>query len=140
MTETMQTKAAPNCEGIQERLTALLDDELAPEEAAEVRAHLDVCILCRQEREELAAVRDMAGQWPGEAERDLWPAIQSAISPRGLEDVLAELRALRAETQALRREVVELRQELAARPVARPPSRLLFPHGSSPTPPIRQIV
>ena len=37
---------------------ALLDGELAPEEAAEVRAHCEACEACRRVRDELAAVAE----------------------------------------------------------------------------------
>ena len=43
-----------------ELLSALLDDDLEPGQAAEVRGHVDTCDRCRQVLEQLAAIREAA--------------------------------------------------------------------------------
>lgn len=45
------------CPHIQD-VSALIDDELSPEEAAQVRSHLEVCSECRSE---LASLRQLSG-------------------------------------------------------------------------------
>jgi anti-sigma factor RsiW len=45
-------------------LSALLDDELAPEAAAAVEAHLDGCPACRAERDERAEARQLLRSLP----------------------------------------------------------------------------
>jgi len=44
------------CHGFEEDLSALLDDELAPERAAELRAHVAACASCRELLGRLARV------------------------------------------------------------------------------------
>lgn len=65
------------------RLSEYLDGELAPGEAREVEAHLAGCSECARVLEELRAVVTAAGELPElPPDRDLWPAIESGLSPR----------------------------------------------------------
>jgi predicted anti-sigma-YlaC factor YlaD len=48
-----------------ELLSALLDDELTPEEAARAEEHLAACAQCRDERDQLAQARQAVRDLPG---------------------------------------------------------------------------
>ena len=111
------------CANARGRLTALRDEELAGDEAVEVRAHLAECASCQQEWEGLTAAQNLAAQWTVGDTPDLWPALREQIAPTPWEEVLAELRLLRAEVAGLRR-------ELAARPapIARRSTPLDLPY------------
>ena len=52
------------CERYEERISALVDGELSPEEAAEVRAHMAHCPACRAMYEAFAAVGAAVGELP----------------------------------------------------------------------------
>ncbi len=52
------------CEQVRNELSAYLDGELAPPEAAAVRDHVDACPACREVLEELRATIDLVGGLP----------------------------------------------------------------------------
>jgi hypothetical protein len=53
-----------NCELAQEQIVAVAYGELAGELAGELERHISVCADCRQEREQLLALRHLADAWP----------------------------------------------------------------------------
>ena len=58
-----------NCQKIRKELVAFLYGELGPEDRVHVKAHLDVCALCRDEAKELEFVRKESGSMvPGLSE------------------------------------------------------------------------
>jgi hypothetical protein len=56
-----------NCDRASENISAYLDGELPPEEAAEVRAHLDDCPVCLAAERDLRALRGLLGSLPERA-------------------------------------------------------------------------
>jgi anti-sigma factor RsiW len=61
-----------------QKIVALLDGELAPAVAAEVRGHCDACAHCRQVRQDFSAVRGMLSAHAGsEPLRPIWPAVRA---------------------------------------------------------------
>lgn len=67
-----------------EKLSAYLDDDLAPAERAALEAHLAECVACREALGEIRAVIALAGQLDDRApEHDLWPGIRARIGAAG---------------------------------------------------------
>jgi anti-sigma factor RsiW len=61
----------------------LASGELSDERRREIEAHLDGCAECRRSQAELAAVRDLLGEWKVDAgPRDMWPAIERRLEDR----------------------------------------------------------
>ena len=70
-----------NCEQVQNRLSAFLDDELSASERSVVEDHLEHCTTCAGELKSLAAVLAFVDQWDLEAEPiDIRPALRSATA------------------------------------------------------------
>lgn len=66
-----------------DRLSAYLDDELTPDDANAVEAHVQSCDACRSAVEDLRALRVSAVAWaaaPAAPARDLWPGIAARLS------------------------------------------------------------
>ncbi len=81
----MRVERVKSCAEVCEGLVAWLDDESEPAERASVREHLDACSRCRQDLEELQAVR-----------RDLASALRAsplseASTPAALASLLAAI-------------------------------------------------
>jgi negative regulator of sigma E activity len=68
------------CTKIQEQLSAYLDGELTPDQAAAVETHLRVCVHCQEVFDELrlliSASQNLAS---ASLKTDLWPAIQERV-------------------------------------------------------------
>jgi len=74
-----------NCDEIQARLDAWVDDALPAGEAAAVAAHLGDCERCREEAEALRTLVAQARALPRSVlpERDLWGGIEARLAPAG---------------------------------------------------------
>jgi anti-sigma factor RsiW len=69
-----------------EKVSLLIDSELEPKEVAQVEAHLAACPACRQEREELLAIRRQVRSYsaapdPMLQRRALWKILSSENRP-----------------------------------------------------------
>ena len=70
------TTSGPHPPG--QKIVELLDGELAPAVAAEVREHCDACAQCRQVHRDFSAVRGMlAAHASSEPLRPIWPAVRA---------------------------------------------------------------
>jgi hypothetical protein len=70
-----------NCEQVQNRLSAFLDDELSAPERSVMEDHLEHCTTCAGELKSLAAVLDFVDRWELEPEAiDIRPALRSATA------------------------------------------------------------
>jgi anti-sigma factor RsiW len=78
-----------SCHGFEEDLSALLDDELRPERAAELRDHVAVCASCRERLAHFARVDSALSGAPA-------PAVPASLRAR-LETRLASERRAAAE-------------------------------------------
>ncbi|MGO9395499.1 MAG: anti-sigma factor family protein [Desulfobaccales bacterium] len=70
---------APKCPEVQDRLSAWLDGELAPEVAAGVARHVESCARCRRELAELEALEQALGSLP---EAALPPGLPEKVRAR----------------------------------------------------------
>ncbi len=68
-----------NCPEVRERLSAWLDGELAPDEAARVDRHLESCGACRRELAQLEALENALGALPAPA---LPPGLPERVAAR----------------------------------------------------------
>src|ERR1041385_3913857 len=71
-------KGKMNCRSVQNRLTALLDEELPKATAARIQAHLDTCQVCAQAWQEHLALHQLAAAWTVEG-GEVWEAVRQEI-------------------------------------------------------------
>jgi anti-sigma factor RsiW len=73
------------CDEMTDRLDAFVDGDLPAEEAAEVQRHLEGCLACRTQLEQLSELLRRAAALPAEEQppRDLWPQISARLSTEG---------------------------------------------------------
>ena len=128
------------CESDQGRITALLDNELAPADAAYLRNHLALCPDCTQVFDQTRKTLQAADAWKVDGS-DIWQAIEKrlaaepaimerveAASQNDIHAVLTEMRALRTEIQELRGEVGTLRRLLSVtQQASRKPAKRSLP-------------
>jgi len=75
------SETAAACLAIEEDLSALIDEELAPEREAELRAHLETCDRCARRLEELCNVDLVLASLPApEVASDLRPQLAQRIA------------------------------------------------------------
>jgi anti-sigma factor RsiW len=108
------------CDMARKRLNALLDDECPPDEAQQIRAHLETCPDCAADYADLLTTRRAADAWSVEG-GEVWAVLRDQLEAPELASVLEELRQLRSEVRSLRVEVAQLRAQAAER--ASTPSR-----------------
>lgn len=102
-----------------ERLSEYLDGELPEAEVAGLEAHLAVCGACSDTLDELRAVVREAKALPdGLPERDLWPAIEAQLGPRGTETVPSAVVPIGRRPHGLRRRIMLTVPQLAAAGIA----------------------
>lgn len=91
------------CERFEEMISALLDSELSEEEAAEVRAHLDVCPECRAMYDAFAAVgAAMADEdVPDTLHDGIMAKVRTAEKAKKTQGVLIRLRPILAAAACL---------------------------------------
>ncbi len=82
-------------------LAALIDGELAGDDAAALTAHLGLCPACRDRAEDYRLVQTHAAGAPIAADRQHALAVQLAVALDELSQLRAEVRALAAEVQAI---------------------------------------
>jgi anti-sigma factor RsiW len=111
----LKEKLMSDCDEIRPMLTALLDSELPPEDAARVEVHMTLCAGCAAVLAEYRALRKAVETAPIPEAVDIWARVSAELSQDSLVDVVHELRVMREEMQGLREEVAALRQELSNR-------------------------
>lgn len=86
------------CEEVQERLSALIDEQLSPAEREQVQHHLYACEVCSREYQELCRFVEFCRQLEApEPKIDLWREFQPVLA-----EIIAEQRL--PLTQRLRRQ------------------------------------
>jgi hypothetical protein len=68
---------ALNCKDVKELLSEYMDNELTPEQAAEVQAHLDGCDACKEQLEELVRLHNSLKEALKTAAGDVVPPVNS---------------------------------------------------------------
>src|SRR5215831_4687025 len=53
-----------NCESVKSTLGAFADGELGDLDAGQIRTHIDTCVSCKADLEEILAVRSALQHWP----------------------------------------------------------------------------
>ena len=121
-----------SCDEVQMQLSALLDDELIPEAAAIIEAHLAGCARCSEARDEMSAVLKMTKAWDVQGS-DVLAAVQQKVQQDEIHSALMEIKLRRAEVDSLRAEVAELKSQRGKRDVisGRKSSLLRFPYATA---------
>jgi hypothetical protein len=92
------SETAAACLAIEEDLSALIDEELAPEREAELRAHLETCDRCARRLEELCNVDLVLASLPApEVASDLRPQLAQRIAEHERREALSAVPARREE-------------------------------------------
>jgi len=69
------------CLEVQDRLSAWLDDELAPEERTRLARHLESCAGCRRELARLEALDQVLGSWSAPVPPGLPEKVRARLKP-----------------------------------------------------------
>ena len=92
------SETAAACLAIEEDLSALIDEELAPEREAELRAHLETCDRCARRLEELCNVDLVLASLPApEVASDLRAQLAGRIAEHERREALSAVSARREE-------------------------------------------
>ena len=84
-----------DCRSYRRKLSAYADNALPPKEQSQVRAHLESCMGCRKELEELVALKRLLGRLDAPHAREgFWASVQNRIAAHGPRARLAN-RAMR---------------------------------------------
>lgn len=121
------------CNTVRAQLAALLDDELTPDEAQAVNAHLAHCARCAHEFAAIQSLYQLADAWDMPnmpVENDLWPSLELMLLRKEIALLREASLRMQAENARLRAEVTALRQQAATSPPLTTP--VLFPTEAAP--------
>ena len=94
------SETAAACLAIEEDLSALIDEELAPEREAELRAHLETCDRCARRLEELCNVDLVLASLPApEVRSDLRAQLEQRIAEHERSEALPAAGSVRRESR-----------------------------------------